>query len=333
MNPSADPSALAAGILAKELAGLGRLGEVLETGAFREVVARLSACRGRIVICGVGKSGHVAQRIAASFRSTGTPALFLHPTEALHGDLGMVTPGDLGLFLSKSGESTELSALLPAFQRLTVPVVAVVCQAASTLARSADLVLDLGPLEEAGPLGLVPSTSTTVFQVLGDILVACLYSERGVTEEELSFLHPGGLIGHQATRRVGEIMQSGDALPRVGIDQPVREALVEMIGKRLGLTTVVDDGGRLAGILTDGDVRRMVHRYATIDGLTVGEVMSRHPRTIEASASVAQAVARMEMNQPAPITALVVVAPDGTPEGVVHLHECLRIGAPTPLRG
>ena len=328
MNDVHDAAALAVQVLRKEMAGLERLGEVLGGDAFRQVVSRLAGCEGRIVVCGVGKSGHVAQRIAASFRSTGSAAVFLHPTEALHGDLGMVTSGDVALFLSKSGESTELSALLPAFQRLRVPVVAVVCQSASTLARSAEVVLEIGPLEEAGPLSLVPSTSTTVFQVLGDILVACLYSLRGTTEEELSFLHPGGLIGHQATRRVAEIMHKGPALPRISADRPVREGLVEMIEKRLGMTTVVDEGGRLVGILTDGDVRRMVHVHESIEALRVGDVMTRNPRTIEADASVAQAVAKMELNEPAPITALVVLAPDGAPEGVVHLHECLRISAP-----
>ncbi|MCA9755038.1 MAG: KpsF/GutQ family sugar-phosphate isomerase [Candidatus Eisenbacteria bacterium] len=328
MSEPFDVAAFASEILRKELAGLETLGEALRGDAFAEVVSRLRSCRGRIVVCGVGKSGHVAQRIAASFRSTGTAAVFLHPTEALHGDLGMVAEGDVGLFLSKSGESTELSALLPAFQRLEVPVVAVVCQAESTLARNADVVLEVGPIEEAGPLTLVPSTSTTIFQVVGDILVACLYSLRGMTEEELSFLHPGGLIGHQATRRVGEIMQKGAALPIITEERSVRDGLVEMIEKRLGMTTVVDEQGRLVGILTDGDVRRMVYAHDSIESLRVGDVMTRNPRTIDAGASVAQAVARMEMNQPAPITCLVVIGADGAPEGVVHLHECLRIGTP-----
>ncbi|MCA9728050.1 MAG: KpsF/GutQ family sugar-phosphate isomerase, partial [Candidatus Eisenbacteria bacterium] len=287
----------------------------------------LRACRGRIVVSGVGKSGLVAQRIAASFRSTATPAVYLHPTEAMHGDLGLIARGDVALLFSKSGESAELTRLLPLFRRIGVPVVAVVGRADSELAGGADVTLALGRIEEAGPLKLVPTTSGTVFHVLGDILVTCLYAQRGITEDQLAFLHPGGVIGSQATLRVRELMHAGDALPRVSAEVSLREGIVEMIAKRLGVTTVVDADGRLAGILTDGDLRRIIHRHGRIDGLQVREVMTRDPRTIDGQALVASAVERMENNPRGPITALVVIDADGRPEGVIHLHDCLRVRA------
>lgn len=326
MKPTSDLLGVARDVLARELEGVGSLRPVIDSPPFSEVIERIVGCRGRVVVLGVGKSGHVAQRIAASFRSTGTPAVFLHPTEAVHGDLGLVGPADLAIFFSKSGESQELIGLAPRFRRMGVPVVAVVADAGSTLARDADLAVNVGPLEEAGPLRLVPSTSTTVFQVLGDLWVACAYTARGLSEEELSFLHPGGLIGHQATSRVEALMHRDRELPRVPMTLPIREAVVEMVEKRLGMTTVVDADGKLVGILTDGDIRRVIHAHGSIDDLKVHEVMTTNPRTIAGDALVAQAVAAMETNAPGPITALVVVDDEERPVGVVHLHDCLRLG-------
>lgn len=315
---------LAREVLESEITGLTALDRLLEGPAFGEAVEILDRCRGRIVVSGVGKSGLVAQRIAASFRSTGTPAVYLHPVEAMHGDLGLLDPADVGLFLSKSGESEELLRLLPIFERIPLPLVAIVCRGSSSLGRAAARTLVLGPIEEAGPLKLVPTTSTTVFQVLGDLLVTCLYARRGTTESELAYLHPGGVIGTQATLRVADLMHAGERLPRVGAETFLRDALVEMIDKKLGMTTVVDATGSLVGILTDGDIRRIVHRHRTIDSLHVREVMSPHPRTIGRDARVAAAVERMENNPGGPITCLVVTDGSGRPEGVIHLHDCLR---------
>ncbi len=312
-------------LLDREERGVRALRHLVDEEPFARAAGLLAACSGRVLVCGVGKSGNVAQRIAASFRSTGAPALFLHPVEAMHGDLGLIDPSDVALFLSKSGDSDELLRLLPSFERVGVPVIAATARAESPLARMATVSLCVGPVEEAGPLRAVPSTSVTVFEVLGDLLVAAVYTARGITEADLAWLHPGGLLGGMVARRVAELMHTGEEVPSVPVHAPLREAIVEMMEKRLGLTTVVDEGGRLAGILTDGDLRRAVHRHDRIDPLRVGDVMSTGARTIERDASIASAVERMESNRPGPITALIVVDADGRVEGVLHLHDCLRL--------
>jgi len=312
-------------VLDQEEKGLRALRRVVEKEPFAETVEMLVACRGRIIVCGVGKSGIVGQRIASSFRSTGAPSIFLHPVEAMHGDLGLVDPADIGLFLSKSGESAELLHLLPTFKRIPVPLAVIVGNGASQLGRSAEACIELGPMEEAGPLALVPTTTLTAFQVMGDLLVTALYVARGVTEADLAWLHPGGVIGRKVTLRVSEIMHRGDGLPCVRETASLREAIMEMMEKKLGMTTVVDSEGRLSGILTDGDLRRAVHTHDRIDPLSVAEVMTRNPRTVHGDALLAAAVERMENNPGGPITTLVVPDEDGRPEGVIHLHDCLRI--------
>lgn len=323
---------LARAVLDRELAGLSGLRERVGGPDFLALLDLLISCRGRLVVTGVGKSGLIAERIAASMRSTGTKAVFLHPTDALHGDLGLLEPDDVGLFFSKSGESQELLALLPGFRRLGVPVAAITAEARSSLAREADRLLALGAIEEAGPLSVVPTTSGLLFHALGDVLVTCLYVARGFTETDLAFLHPGGLLGERITTRVWELMHHGTGLPIVPEAISLREALVEMIGKKLGLTTVVDEGGRLAGILTDGDIRRVVHEHGGVDHLSAGMVMTRNPKTIDGDALIATAVHRMETNPGGAITALVVVDSEGRPAGVLHLHDCLRRVGPNGTR-
>jgi arabinose-5-phosphate isomerase len=315
---------LAHRLLDAEEAGLRLLRPLVDGESFAAAVALLLACRGRVLVSGVGKSGIVGQRIAASFRSTGTPAFFLHPTEAMHGDLGLLDAADVALFLSKSGESEELLRLLPTVGRLEVPVVAVTARGASTLGHAARVSLDTGPIMESGPLAEVPTVSVTVFEVLGNLLVTAVYAARGIGAQDLAWLHPGGLIGRMVTLCVQDLMHAGIDLPCVRADASLREAIVEMMEKRLGMTTVVDESGRLCGVLTDGDLRRAMHRYARIDPLCVGEVMTSDPKTIERGALVASAVARMEGNPTGPITALVVLDENGRPEGVLHLHDCLR---------
>jgi arabinose-5-phosphate isomerase len=282
-----------------------------------------------VVVSGVGKSGIIASKIAASMRSTGTPAVYLHPVDAMHGDLGLVGPEDLGLFLSKSGESQELLALVPIFKQLGGKVLAIVSRSSSSLGAVADLILEVGPIEEAGPFPGVPTTSTTVFQVLGDMLTLLVLEEKGVTQEHFAVLHPGGALGRGATLRVRDVMHRGAALPVVRGEAGLREALVEMIDKRLGMTSVVDGQGRLVGILTDGDIRRILHRYGSIDDLKVLQVMVRNPKTIDGGELLATAVHRMETNAGGPITSLLVSDPEGRPEGVIHLHDCLRLGMGT----
>lgn len=317
-------TALAHRLLDAEESGLRSLRPLVDGETFAATVALLLACRGRVLVSGVGKSGIVAQRIAASFRSTGTPSFFLHPTDALHGDLGLLDPADLALFLSKSGESEELLRLLPAMERMEIPVVAVTSRGASALGRAARITLDVGPIVESGPVAEVPTVSVTVFEALGNLLVTAAYTARGVGAEDLAWFHPGGLIGRTVTLRVEDLMHTGAALPRVGVDALLRDAIVEMMEKRLGMTTVVDKTGRLCGVVTDGDLRRAIHLHERIDPLRVGEIMTRHPKTIEREALVAAAVARMEGNPAGPITALVVLDGEGRPEGVLHLHDCLQ---------
>ncbi len=313
-------------ILEGEIRGLRGLERLCGSTQLEEAVRMVQGCRGRILVIGVGKSGIVASKIAASMRSTGTPALCLHPVDAVHGDVGLVSGEDIGLFLSKSGESRELLELVPTFKRLGVPILSIVTRGDSSLARLSDLVLDVGPVAEAGPIEEVPTTSTTVFQVLGDILTLLVLWEKGLTREDFAFLHPGGVLGRLTTLRVREVMHSGARVPRVRGDAPVREALVEMIDKRLGMTTVVDDRGRLVGILTDGDIRRMLHRYGAVDQLKVLQVMTKDPKTIGGEQLLASAVHRMETNPGGPITSLVIVDAEGKPDGVLHLHDCLRLG-------
>jgi arabinose-5-phosphate isomerase len=323
-----DPLEIAREVLRRESEALAGLADSLGE-SFTRTVELLEASAGRVIVTGVGKSGLVGGKIAATLVSTGTSAFFLHPTEAIHGDLGVVTSGDVVLALSKSGRSVELLQLMPHFQRLGPPVVAVVGDAASPLAREANLVLDVGPLEEACSLDLVPTTSTTAFMALGDALAVTLFRRRGLRPEDFAFVHPGGVIGRQVSRRVRDLMHEGEALPRVRVGATVREALVEIVEKGLGVTTVVEEDGSLAGILTDGDLKRMLLRNqaATLLEEPVGRFMTRAPRTIEPEKLVATAVRRMEKRAPGAVTCLVVIDGDAV-VGVIHLHDCLQVETP-----
>jgi arabinose-5-phosphate isomerase len=294
---------------------------------FLDAVETLAACRGKVIVSGVGKSGLVAHKLAATLTSTGTPAVFLHPADALHGDSGLFTPGDAALFLSKSGASEELLALLPYLERHGIPLVSVVAAARSPLARRSQVALVTGPVREACPMDLTPTTSVTLAQVMGDCLAVALLDRRGFQPEDFRFLHPGGVIGRSAARRVAELMHDGDGLPRVGEDAGLREVVVEIMAKRLGITTVVDAGGRLAGVLSDGDFKRILVKHADPWSLRASEIMTRGPATIDPDALVAAAVRRMEERGGGPITALVVVDDNHRPLGVLHLHDCLKAGA------
>jgi arabinose-5-phosphate isomerase len=293
---------------------------------FVEAVEQLAACRGKVIVSGVGKSGLIAHKLAATLTSTGTPAVFLHPTDALHGDSGLFIPGDTALFISKSGGSEELIALLQYLERHAIPLVSIVATPGSLLARRSQVTLLTGPVREACPMDLTPTTSITVAQVMGDCLAVALLERRGFKPEDFRFLHPGGLIGGVASRRVSELMHDGEGLPRVTLRSTLREVMLEIMDKRLGIATVVDRSGRLRGVVTDGDFKRILVKYPDPWKLSAAEIMTRNPSTIGGDALVAAAVRAMEERKSGPVTALVVVDAQRRPIGVLHLHDCLRAG-------
>jgi arabinose-5-phosphate isomerase len=337
MNPggrAADPGAIqrmAGEVLQAELRGVEGLRALFAGEAFSRAVELLFRCRGRILVSGLGKSGLAGARIAASLCSTGSPSVFIHPVEALHGDLGIVSSDDVAILISKSGENREVCALIPTFRRLGVPVIGITSAANSEVGRSVDLVLDLGAVSEVSPPAEVPTVSTTLVQVIGDALTVILYRLKGFTPEAFAFLHPGGVLGRKVALRVADVMHRGDELPMVREETPLVDAVVTIMERRLGMTTVVDRSGRLTGVLTDGDFKRILHLHGgSIQDLRVGEVMTRRPQTIDADELVVTALKVMEMNAPGAITSLIVVDAAGRPEGVVHIHDCLRPPAADP---
>ncbi|HXS83153.1 MAG TPA: KpsF/GutQ family sugar-phosphate isomerase [Methylomirabilota bacterium] len=307
---------------AQALAGLeGKLGPV-----FAKAVETIAGCRGKLVVSGVGKSGLIGQKIAATLTSTGTPAVFLHPADALHGDAGLFTRGDVALFLSKSGATSELLAMMPYLDRLGIPLVSIVVQPGSPLVQRSTAAIVLGPVAEACPMDLTPTTSITLTQVVGDCLAVALMEQRGFKPEDFRFLHPGGVIGRAASRPVSELMHAGDEFPRVAEDTKLRDVMLEIMAKRLGITTVLTKEGTLAGVVSDGDFKRILLKQSDPWGLTAADVMSRTPSTIAPDALVASAVRIMEDRPAGPITALVVIDAKQRPLGILHLHDCLRAG-------
>ncbi|NOT32900.1 MAG: KpsF/GutQ family sugar-phosphate isomerase [Candidatus Eisenbacteria bacterium] len=305
------------------VAGLeARLGD-----EFLAAVELLASCQGKVIVSGVGKSGLMSHKLAATLTSTGTPAVFLHPTDALHGDAGLFMRGDAALFLSKSGASEELLALLPYLERHDIPLVSIVTEPRSALAKRSRVALVTGPVREACPMDLTPTTSITLAQVMGDCLAVALLERRGFKPEDFRFLHPGGVIGRAAARRVSELMHGGDELPKVAESAGLRDVMLEIMDKRLGVSTVLDSSGRLAGLVSDGDFKRILVQHRDPWGLRAIDVMTRTPSTIAPEALVAAAVRAMEERPQGPITALVVVDEERRPVGVLHLHDCLRAGA------
>ena len=300
----------------------GRLGD-----SFTKAVEVLAACRGKVIVSGVGKSGLLAHKLASTLSSTGTPSVFLHPSDALHGGAGLFAPGDCALFISKSGESDELIALLPYLARHGIPLVTILSADGSALAKRSDAAIVTGPVREACPMDLTPTTSITLAQVMGDCLAVALLERRGFAAEDFRFLHPGGVLGRAASRRVAELMHTGDEIPRVALTAPLREVMLEIMNKRLGVTTVLDDKQALAGVISDGDFKRILVKHENPWALKARDVMTTTPTTIGADALVAAAVRAMEERPAGPITALVVVDAARRPIGVLHLHDCLRSGA------
>jgi arabinose-5-phosphate isomerase len=302
-----------------EIEGLRRLAESLDSG-FRDAVDRCAAAAGRVIATGIGKSGHIARKIAATLASTGTSALFVHPAEASHGDLGMIGTGDVVLALSNSGNSAELGDIVAYTRRFEIPLIALTADMRSSLAEAADIVVLLPAAAEACPMGLTPTTSTTMMLALGDALAVALLERRGFSAEKFQLFHPGGSIGRKLLR-VRDIMHRGDAIPLVAPDAPMSEAVLVMTAKSFGCVGVCDAGGKLAGIITDGDLRR--HMSDDLFTRRAGEIMHAEPKTIAAAGLAAEALGTMNRFA---ITALFVVDAEGRPTGFLHMHDCLRAG-------
>jgi len=326
-NPFAQPGLatsdlqVARDVLNTEAAGLLSLAASLGE-RFSQAIDRLSSASGRLVVSGMGKSGHVGRKIAATLASTGTPALFVHPAEASHGDLGMIVPGDAVLALSNSGETAELADLVAHTRRFALPLVAVTGRPDSALAQAADVALILPKAAEACPMGLAPTTSTTMQLALGDAIAVALLTRRGFSAADFRQIHPGGKLGARL-RRVREVMHEGDAMPLAPPDLPMAAALVRMTEKRFGCLGVVGDGGVLTGIVTDGDLRRAMG--PDLLSRRAGDIMTVSPRTIGPDALAAEALHAMNAHE-RPITTLFVVDTAGRPLGILHVHDLLRAG-------
>ena len=290
---------------------------------FTEACKLIINCSGRVIVTGMGKSGHIGRKIAATFASTGTPAFFVHPGEASHGDIGMITKKDVVLALSNSGTTAEVVTLLPQIKRLGVPLICMTGDQISTLARAAEVHLDVKVNSEACPLGLAPTTSTTVTLVMGDALAIALLEARGFTAEDFAFSHPGGALGQKLLLKVRDIMHSGENLPRVNINQPLKEALLEMSKKGFGMTTVVKDTGKLFGVFTDGDLRRAINEDKNVKSILLSEVTKSGCKSIHQDALAAEALKIIEDLK---ITTLVIENSDHEPVGILHLHDILKAG-------
>jgi len=289
--------------------------------SFAHAVVMMLAVRGRVVVMGMGKSGHIGRKICATLASTGTPAMFVHPAEASHGDLGMIKAGDLVLAISNSGESEELTAILPVLKRLNVPVIAITGGIASTLARHADVTLDSSVEKEACPLNLAPTASTTAQLALGDALAVALLDARGFKEDDFARSHPGGALGRRLLTHISDVMRKGEDVPQVRPETPFTGLMREMSEKGLGASAVVDAGGRVVGIFTDGDLRRLVEKGIDLRSACAGDVMHPKPRTIRDDALAAEAASLMELHR---ITSVLVVDAQGRLCGALNSNDLMR---------
>ena len=306
-------------VILKEAEAVRLMADHLD-GNFERSIELLYNCKGRVIISGIGKSGQVGRKMAATLSSTGTPAFYIHPTEGVHGDIGMVLTGDVAIVISKSGDTDEVNKLLPIFKRLGVPIIAITGGKDSELAKESDLILDSSVECEACPLDLVPTSSSTAALVMGDALAVVLLELRGFTADDFSFIHPGGALGRKLIK-VGDLMHTGKELPIVKQGASFREMLVEMTSKRFGLTLVVDNKGSLKGIFTDGDLRRAVESNQDPLSLNAGQVATANPKRIAASELAATALAIMEGHN---ITSLVITDKEQRPIGLIHLHDLLK---------
>jgi arabinose-5-phosphate isomerase len=315
--------ARARGIIDIEIQALEELKTQIN-GDFLKAVEIIEQAKGRVIVTGMGKSGLIGKKIAATLSSTGTPAYFLHPAEGSHGDLGLLTPHDVVLAISNSGETPEILNILPLVSRFGLPLIGMTGNTSSTLAQQSQAVLNIAVSEEACPLGLAPTASTTATLALGDALAVVLLERKGFTQDDFAIFHPAGALGKRLLLKVSDLMHTGDALPIVSTDTPFLEALVEMSSKKLGMTLVVEaPSGRMQGILTDGDVRRALTQWDNPKALSLPLIMTPSPKTITADALAVTALRIMEEHK---ITALVILNDTEQPVGVVHLHDILKTG-------
>jgi len=292
--------------------------------SFIQAVEILYSCQGKIVVTGMGKSGIIGKKIAATLASTGTPAFFLNPAEGGHGAIGVVSKGDVALAISNSGETEELIRILPTLKRLEIRIIAMVGNNQSTLAKTSDIFLDVSVKEEACPMGLAPTASTTATLAMGDALAITLLNRKGFTEEDFAFFHPGGNLGRRLLLTVEDLMHVGSAVPYVDTDSLMRDAIIEISSKRLGITAVTDNSLKLLGVITDGDLRRGLEKYGDkFFSLRAGDVMTHRPKTITCNMLAAKAVALMEKFS---ITVLMVTDEEDNIKGVLHLHDLLKAG-------
>jgi arabinose-5-phosphate isomerase len=317
--PAASMLDLARTVLRTEAAAILRLVDTLD-GDFERAIETLFECRGRVIVTGMGKSGIICRKMAATFSSTGTPAFFMHPAEAIHGDLGALRDDDVVIAMSRSGETEEVIRLLESIRRIGARLIAITGEPLSTLGKAADVTLDCGISEEACPLKLAPTASTTAALALGDALAMTLLVRKGFREEDFASLHPGGRLGRRLMR-VEQAMHAADTAPVVRVSTPMPEIFHEMSSKRLGMTCVIDEDGRLAGVFTDGDLRRLLTKTTDVLTLTAGQVMTRDPLTIDRRLLAVEALKIMEARK---VTSVVVVSDDRRVEGVVHLHDLWR---------
>lgn len=291
---------------------------------FETAVDMIYQSKGKVIVTGMGKSGLVGKKIAATLASTGTPAFFLHPAEAIHGDLGMVTSEDVIIAISNSGETEELTGLIPFLKRFNLHLISMTGNPNSTLSRQADAHLDISVKEEACPLGIVPTASTTAALAMGDAIAVALLTKNGFREEDFAFFHPGGSLGKKLFVKVRDLMHQGDALPVISPDKSMAAAVIEISSKRLGIVIVVDAANKLLGIITDGDLRRGLEKWGkALFDMRAGEVMTKDPKTINGDELAAKALSIMETYS---ITSLTVPDKEGKAEGIIHLHDILRKG-------
>lgn len=308
-----------------EIKGLQAVRDLISSD-FHRAVEAIYDCKGRLIVSGVGKSGLIAKKIAATMTSTGTPSFYIHPVEAAHGDLGLVGKKDVVIFVSKSGMSDELTKLLPPLRRLKVTIIAITGDIGSFLARHSDIVLNTKIAHEAGSLGLAPTTSTTAALVMGDALASALIERKDFKTEDFARFHPSGILGKRLTLKVGELMRTGSDVPVVSDETSLSDALMEIMQKSVGCTGVADDRGVLIGIITDGDLKRIFVERKNALQTPVREVMTPNPRTISKSVLASDALDAMELNTPGPITMFFVTDTGGKPIGIIHIHDILKAG-------
>lgn len=318
----------------KQLCDLGRAVLDIESKMIHSLIDRIDhtfadacelllSCKSKVIVMGIGKSGHIGKKIAATFASTGTPAFFIHPTEAKHGDFGMITSNDILLLISNSGETEEILAILPFIKRLGLYFIALTGQPCSTLAKAATVNINVNVTQEACPLGLAPTSSTTAALAMGDALAISLLQKRGFTAEDFAKSHPGGHLGKKLLLRISDLMHTGTLVPKINPDAFLKNALIEISEKKLGMTTVINQHNKLIGIVTDGDIRRALDNDVDVHHTPVHAMMTKSPKTAPEDMLVAEALHVMEANK---ITVLIVINEEQHPIGAIHLHDILRAG-------